>query len=98
MSNDAGTLPAVRARCIALRRPGFTILYERATTGATSIEVDGHAVARSCREHFGETRILFRNTLGLWYELRDDGAGHAEVLELAADELADLLESLGLEY
>jgi hypothetical protein len=91
-------LAGVRASCFALQRPGFTILYERAAADAVTIATDGDAVARSCRASFGETRILFRNTLGLWYELRDDGAGHAKVLELAADELSDLLESLGLEY
>ena len=91
-------LSGVRAACVVLQRPGFTILYERPAADAVTIAMDGDAVMRSCRANSGETRILFRNTFGLWYELRDNGASHAEVLELAADGLADLLESLGVEY
>ncbi len=98
MSNAAGSLSGVEVRWVALQRPGFTILYERSSAGVASIAPDADAVARYCRDNFGETRIIFRSVLGLWFEVRRNVDGRAEVGELAADELADILELLGLEY
>jgi hypothetical protein len=98
MNDATGSSSGIDARWVVLQRPGFTILYERSTAGVASSEKDVDAVARYCRENFGETRIIFRSFLGRWFELLRNGNGRAEVLELAADELADLLELLGLEY
>jgi hypothetical protein len=98
MIKDDRLLAGVRARCVVLQRTGFAILYESDAGAGVTIAADCEAVARSCRENFGDTRIIFRSALGLWFELRRNGDGRAEVLELAADELADLLELLGLEH
>jgi hypothetical protein len=82
------------------RRFNFVIVRNHGRDDAgNSIAADADAVVATCLQLHGNHRIIYRRRPdGTWCELRHDGERYLDVVDLAADELEQILERCGLEF